>query len=70
MMERPYLTLDELIDVFGIASRSSAYNSIARQTFPVPTYKIGKHRVADKAVVEAFFDEKRAEGLREFTTKS
>ena len=70
MMERPYLTLDELIDVFGIASRSSAYNLISRQTFPVPTYKIGKHRVADKAVVEAFFDEKRAEGLRQFTTKS
>ena len=31
--------------------------------FPVSTYKLGKKRVIDLAVLRAFFEAKRAEGL-------
>jgi|TARA_B100001093_G_C26741905_1_gene977090 hypothetical protein len=66
-MERPYLNIDELADLFGM-TKGSLLNSICRETFTLPTYKIGRQRVADRAVVEAFFEAKRAEGLAQITT--
>lgn len=42
----------------------SARNSIARGSFPVPTYKLGKLIVIDKAVHEEFFARQREAGLR------
>jgi hypothetical protein len=38
-------------------------NLISRDKFPVPTYKLGKKRVIDLAVLRAFFEAKKAEGL-------
>jgi hypothetical protein len=38
-------------------------NLISRNKFPVPTYKLGKKRVIDLAVLRAFFEAKKAEGL-------
>ena len=38
-------------------------NLISRNKFPVPTCKLGKKRVIDLAVLRAFFEAKRAEGL-------
>jgi len=64
-VEKPYWTIDELADLFGYANKQSLHNAISLGRFPCPTYKIGKHRVADKAVVESFFISKRDEGLAE-----
>lgn len=38
-------------------------NLVSRDKFPVPTYKLGKRRVIDRAVLQAFFEAKKAEGL-------
>jgi hypothetical protein len=62
-MEVPYLNTNELADLFGLTVKSF-HQSIYLQRFPVPTYKLGKHRVADKLVVAAYFDRHRAAGLK------
>lgn len=66
---RPYYTSEELAELMGMSVRGML-NSISRGYFPVPTYRLGKQRVADRAVVEAFFEAKRAEGLSKITTES
>lgn len=68
-MERPWLGLKELAELFGM-TLGSARNAIAEQRFPVPTYKLGKRVVADRAVVEAFFASRRAEGLKAVTRRA
>ena len=67
-MDRPYLNLTELSELFGI-KKSSLLNAISDERFCCPTYKLGRHRVADRAVVEAYFTAKRAEGLSKITTQ-
>jgi hypothetical protein len=67
-MERPYLDLIELAALFGI-KKSSLLNAISNEKFCCPTYKLGRHRVADREVVEAYFNAHRAEGLSQITTK-
>lgn len=68
-MERPWLGLKELSELFGM-TLGSARNAISEQRFPVPTYKLGKRVVADRAVVEAFFASRRAEGLKAVTRRA
>jgi hypothetical protein len=68
-MERPWIGLKELADLLGVTV-GSARNAIAEQRFPVPTYKLGKRVVADRAVVEQFFATRRAEGLRQITRRA
>ena len=68
-MERPYLTTHELAELFKI-SKGGLLNAISREEFPLPTYRLGKQRVADRQVVEAFFKARRLEGLQKITTKS
>lgn len=67
-MERPWIALKELADLFGV-TLGSARNAIAEQRFPVPTYKLGKRVVADRAVVEQFFAARRADGLKQITRR-
>jgi predicted DNA-binding transcriptional regulator AlpA len=67
-MERPWLGLKEVAELFGM-TLGSARNAIAEQRFPVPTYKLGKRVVADRAVVEQFFASRRAEGLKAITRR-
>mgnify|MGYP001392403275 CR=1 FL=1 len=68
-MDRPYLTASELAELFNM-SKGSLLNAISREEFPLPTYRLGKQRVADREVVRAFFNAKRAEGLKQITTRS
>jgi hypothetical protein len=68
-MERPWIGLKELADLFGV-TLGSARNAISEQRFPVPTYKLGKRVVADRHVVEQFFASRRAEGLRQVTRRA
>jgi hypothetical protein len=66
---KPYYTVPELADLTNMTPKG-VLNSISRGDFPIPTYKLGKLRVADKQVVEFYFEQKRAEGLSAITTKS
>jgi predicted DNA-binding transcriptional regulator AlpA len=66
---KPYYTMPELADLLSM-SRKGLLNAVSRGDFPIPTYKLGKLRVADKQVVEFYFEQKRAEGLSAITTKS
>jgi ribosomal protein S7 len=66
-MERPYYQMPELADLLGMSVKG-LHNSVHRENFPIPTYKLGKKRVADKAVVTAFFDMKRDLGMNLITT--
>ena len=62
-MQKPWIVLEDLAPMLGVTP-DTAKNKIAMGTFEVPTYKLGKKIVADRAVVEAFFASKREEGLR------
>lgn len=61
--DRPWVALKDVHAMYGM-TLESARNAIARGTFPVPTYKLGKIIVIDKAVHEEFFAKKREIGLR------
>lgn len=41
----------------------SAMNKVHAGTFPVPTFKVGKHWVVDKAVHAEYFAQHREAGL-------
>ncbi len=60
--ERPFFTLDEIYELFLYKSKQSAYVAISRGCFPVPTYKLGGRRVADREVVREFFRAQRRAG--------
>jgi predicted DNA-binding transcriptional regulator AlpA len=62
-MEISWLTLKQAAPLMGMTV-ASIKNSIQRGTFPVPTYFLGRVRVVDKQVLEAFFSGQRDEGLR------
>lgn len=62
-MNRPWIELEDLAPLFGVTP-DTAKNKIAYGTFEVPTYKLGKKIVADRAVVDAYFTAKREDGLR------
>ena len=63
-MDNPWIELRELAPLFGVTF-DTAKNKIAFGTFEVPTYKLGKKIVADRSVVDAFFEAKRERGLRQ-----
>lgn len=64
MIDKPWVALKDVHEMYGM-TLESARNSIARGTFPVPTYKLGRLIVIDKAVHEEFFAAKREAGLRD-----
>ena len=66
-MERPYFNLAELAELF-MMKESSLLNAISNESFVCPPYKLGRRRVADRQVVQAYFEAKRAEGLDRITT--
>ena len=68
MTEKPYYTMTELADLISMSVKG-LHNSMSKDSFPIPTYKLGKFRVADKEVVNLYFEEKRLESMRKFTTK-
>ena len=66
-MERPFYTSTELAELFGYANSKTLLNQCHRGKFEIPTYKIGKNRVADKEVVNLFFAKHRSEGLEKLS---
>ena len=67
-MNKPYYTSQELANLFGMRNTKVLSNSIHNGTFPVPTYRLGKLRVADREVVELYFNLQRDKGLKELMT--
>lgn len=55
----PYLNVDELTTLFGYKNSASTLRAMSRGSFPVPTYKLGKFRVADREVVMQYFRDMR-----------
>jgi len=68
-MEKPYYTMVELAELMSMSTKG-LHNALHNETFPIPTYKLGKFRVADKQVVSYYFEQKRLEGFNKFTTKN
>jgi predicted DNA-binding transcriptional regulator AlpA len=66
-MERPFMNLNELSKLVGMTEQS-VRNAITRGVFPIPTYKLGKNRVADKEVVRSYFQNMRDIGLSKIST--
>jgi hypothetical protein len=60
--EVTWISVTDAAPQFGMTP-GAIMNLISRNKFPVPTYKLGKRRVIDLAVLRAFFDAKRTEGL-------
>lgn len=54
------LTVDQLASVLGIG-KSTVYNQISAETFPIPTYLDGGKRFADYRAVAAHLDAKARE---------
>lgn len=61
-MTRPWMSLDEFAPIFNVTP-DTAKNKIAMGTFEIKTYKLGREIVADRAVVDAYFEMRRKEGL-------
>jgi len=68
-MQRPYLNIEDLFELFGM-KKTSLLNSISDERFCCPTYRLGSQRVADRQVVEAYFEARRSEGLDQLTSLS
>ncbi len=61
-MECPWVALRDVVHMFGI-TYETAKNRIYAENFPVPVRKEGRLLVVDKAVLERYFEERRAEDL-------
>lgn len=62
-LEQSWVEVKEVAHLFGM-SWESAKNSIAKQTFPVLTYKLGKRRVVDVDVLAKFFEDHKRNGMK------
>lgn len=58
----PWVAVEEVCQMYGV-TYETAKNKIAAGTFPVPTYKIGKRHVIDRAVHDEYFQIQRQRGL-------
>lgn len=61
--EKPWVAVRDVCSLYGV-SYLTARNKIYANTFEVPTYKVGKTWVIDKAVHAEYFDRQRAAGLQ------
>lgn len=66
-MQKPYMSLNELSELVEMSPKS-ILNATSRETFPIPTYKIGRQRVADRHVVFAYFKTLRDQGLEKLSS--
>jgi predicted site-specific integrase-resolvase len=61
-IEPSWVTVESVCQCYGV-SYPVALNRISVGTFPVPTYKVGKRRVIDRAVHDEYFMKHRRAGL-------
>lgn len=62
MMECPWVALKDVVHLFGV-TYETAKNRIYAENFPVPVRREGRLLVVDKAVIERYFEERRAADL-------
>lgn len=65
-MECPWVALKDVVHLFGV-TYETAKNRIYAENFPVPVRREGRLLVVDKAVLERYFEERRAEDLARFS---
>lgn len=65
-MECPWVALKDVVHLFGV-TYETAKNRIYAENFPVPVRREGRLLVIDKAVLERYFEERRAEDLARFS---
>lgn len=63
-----WIGLKEAAPMFGMTFES-VKNMVSKGKFLVPTYRLGRQRVIDREVLEAFFAEQRAEGMRRLQSR-
>lgn len=68
-MDCPWVALRDVVHLFGV-TYETAKNRIYAETFPVPVRREGRVLVIDKAVLERYFEERRAADLARFSTLS
>jgi hypothetical protein len=69
MMECPWVALRDVVKLFGV-TYETAKNRIYAENFPVPVRREGKLLVVDKAVLERYFEERRAADMARFSLLS
>jgi hypothetical protein len=69
MMECPWVALRGVVKLFGV-TYETAKNRIYAENFPVPVRREGKLLVVDKAVLERYFEERRADDMARFSLLS
>jgi predicted site-specific integrase-resolvase len=65
-MECPWVALKDVVHLFGV-TYETAKNRIYAENFPVPVRREGKLLVVDKAVIDRYFEERRAADLARFS---
>ena len=65
-MDCPWIALKDVVHLFGV-TYETAKNRIYAENFPVPVRREGKLLVVDKAVVDRYFEERRAADLARFS---
>lgn len=68
-MECPWVALRDVVHLFGV-TYETAKNRIYAENFPVPVRREGRTLVVDKAVLERYFEERRACDLARFSELS
>lgn len=68
-MEYPWIALRDVVHLFGV-TYETAKNRLYAENFPVPVRKEGRLLVVDKAVIERYFAERRAEDLSRLSSGS
>jgi len=61
--QKPWMLLSEVYDHFGYKNQRSALSAVTLETFPVKTFRVGRHRAVHRDVYKAYFDQFRDEGL-------
>lgn len=69
MMECPWLALRDVVHLFGV-TYETAKNRIYAENFPVPVRREGRLLVVDKAVLERYFEDRRAADLARLSLTS
>lgn len=65
-MDCPWVALKDVVHLFGV-TYETAKNRIYAENFPVPVRREGRLLVVDKAVLERYFEERRAADLARFS---
>lgn len=65
-MECPWVSLKSVVHLFGV-TYETAKNRIYADNFPVPVRREGRVLVIDKAVLERYFEERRAADMARFS---